>query len=501
MSRKPLYPFLLCHVFFLLLALPCLAAGEGASVSGRLLRLDDTPVAGVEVKLLKAMPMRLGKGAPPPAGVTRTGTDGSFAFTGIAPGAYAVNCTRSFDRHRTPITVPYPYSVMLSKGDRVDIGVMRYVLSDIRCRGRITLDGQDCPKGMRVYWRKDDGIFMGPAFTCADGYFTLCLHTWSELLGMDQRIVVVSGLGHTFEHTVRLVSGGYVEIPLQMSFASVNGKVVDHEGKPLAGLTVIAVPAQSRDLLPYVSPSLTRKDGSFYLVLHPGEWRVYAYRSPVEWVKIDVKIADDKEKDLTIAFPSVQRSTVKMALRLTVEGFPFKRFHSRYYEMGKMPKEAARMLKVFLFLMPVGQTPGTTPLPPFACCWEYDEDFIVNLQDVPQGQYHAYLCMGCKLPTNYRELRVAKEVYEPLKQAQESFAFSGVVGVSHVGWGPYPNGCSAFTPLTPKIPITVSPEATNPTIEKDIPWTATVPNSFGFTPSLIRSVYESIIQNLKEEKK
>lgn len=466
-----------------LFVLAAAAQAPAATIRGHVCKPDGSAVPGVEVTLAQA-----GTGAAV-SKTAKTAEDGSFAFDGLPAGLFHLFVHGRTDEQGASYRQAGEIAVSLTADQTLDVPFL-YVRADLTFRGRVALGDQKAPEGTRVYWRLRDGVFVGPALTMADGYFSLRMEGWTELRKGPERFRVILPSGQTFWRKADVEPGDLALLPLATVMAPVEGRVQLHDGTPVAGATVAYVPDGEGDRIAFSDPVSTGPDGSFSLgLLTGGSWRVYAYRSAGEWVSQKVVLEECRTQRLTLTFPDVGRHSARHHLELAVRDVPLHRYLGALYRKGGVPDAFARMNKLYCLLYARKEWEAGAPLPPPLACWDYDEKVTeFAFRELPIGTYELLVVQGI----------VPRHRFADLARLRPSGP-SGVqtVVLSHAGFHPFPKMCAedmAFSSMT----LEVKPGSRGNTYILSPDWTSLLPNQRLYPlGKWMSAYYESIFKDLE----
>lgn len=224
------------------------------------LRLEGQVIDEKDAPVAKAM---VAIDANPPI-IVETEDDGSFVFEGLIPRDYRLEATAG-DGYAGPARLrltekPEPVTLRLTRGGTVEVTV-------IERAGGAVVKGAEVELRATLTWK---------ATTNEQGVATLrgVGATWAPLTARAKNfapramIIETSGQQTTETVTIALAKG-----------AAISGRVVDEQGKPVAGARV--VPTSASEPLPVVDPRrdgvLAGADGKFTIpAVSSGTWRLSA---------------------------------------------------------------------------------------------------------------------------------------------------------------------------------------------------------------------------------
>jgi len=256
------------------------ASQSGAQVSGTLKHIERGPTGQFQVdEPMPDVPVRLTREGW--ADETRTGQDGAFLFTGLAPGDYEVDA-------QTPpgyYTRAYPGTVKIADARGCAVIVVQGFF-DGRISGRLVRPDRTPVPGATVRARRDDwpgrsSLHEESAITRDDGAYEivklppgryrLAINADSDFRGQPYRAPTYHpGVAGVDEATVIDLAGGQqvpvtdMVVPMTVGLVTLRGTVFGVDGRPVAGARIyVEVPgAQGSDRL-IGDPAPTGPDGRF----------------------------------------------------------------------------------------------------------------------------------------------------------------------------------------------------------------------------------------------
>ena len=218
---------------------------------------------------------------------------GSFEFRGVAPGSYTVHVQSGMPGQQLAATAQVEVSDSDVNGLLLTLGAGTEMPGEVKIEGQSQGQSDSTGGQMMVYlapW-EDDSIMFGGGGTSAvkdDGSFTL------KNVQPAKYRVTVSGLDGAYLKAARFgdadvlesgldlsqgVTGGALRLVVSKSAAEVSGTVQGEDGKPLAGASVVLVPAeQYREQWGTYGTGSTDQYGVFKTrALRPGDYTIYAW--------------------------------------------------------------------------------------------------------------------------------------------------------------------------------------------------------------------------------
>lgn len=245
---------------------------EGTVVS----KTGSDPIFGATVKLFnRAKP----RSSSADYSVTSL-TDGSFSFTGVAPGKYRLEIVQTgFETFKKNL-------VSLKN----DVSGKTYKMERAAAvSGRVTVGGNPVHNALvTVYSKNPVGVGYGSVYTDANGYYRIAS------LKPGKYTIKVSGMAYV-EKIVRkkLSQGKTTNLNIKVGEAgSISGIVQDSEtGLPLAGYTV---------RVRHQTVSASTDSNGYYIIdgLAPGKYKAYIISTAYETANIgNIKVRSNKEMD------------------------------------------------------------------------------------------------------------------------------------------------------------------------------------------------------------
>jgi uncharacterized protein (DUF2141 family) len=301
-----------------------------ARVDGFITMPDASPASTAQVILVPSGQTRLADAPLEGLKTTRAGSDGAFAFAGVAPGTYTV-----LARATTPAVV-WASSEIAVDGDRVT-GLSLTLQPGLIIAGQLRIDGSGAapPFDMTtiriaaepVQTAGDVGLAPSPAAVDRDGRFvvtgvtpgryrlTAAIPAPARLRGWTLRSAVVNGID-TLDVPLAIAPGASVTtavLTLTDLTAQISGALQDSGGRAVTDYTVVLFPSDPALWLPRarrIQASRAAADGAFtfralpaghYLLtavddVETGEWFDPAFLQRVAAGAIRVTVADGERK-------------------------------------------------------------------------------------------------------------------------------------------------------------------------------------------------------------